>query len=72
MLNPHPEGILTVRTYGQAGAKIWKDPNGLQDWSKCALRLKRKDASGFMRAIAVRECKISVINDGHEENRFLT
>lgn len=72
MLNPHPEGILTVGTYGQPGAKIWKDPDGLgEEWGQCALRLKRKGAGGFMRAVAVPECKITIDNNGISENRYL-
>lgn len=73
MLNPRPEGILTVATVNQAGAKLWKDPNALGDaWNLCALRFKRKGAAGWLRALTTPVEKVTVLNEqGKEENRYL-
>lgn len=72
MLNPKPEGILTVGMYDQQGAKLWKDPDNLREaWNLCALRFKRKGASGFIRAQAIPECQITVEHNGRQENRYM-
>lgn len=72
MLNPTPEGILTVGMYDQQGAKLWKDPDNLREaWNLCALRFKRKGASGFIRAQAIPECQITVEHNGGQENRYM-
>ncbi len=73
MLNPHPEGILTVGIVNQAGAKLWKHPDALGgSWNLCALRFKRKGAAGWLRAVTVPEEKVTIINsEGKEENHYL-
>jgi hypothetical protein len=72
MLNPHPDGIVTVGTYGQPGAKLWKDPTNLgENWDHCGLRLKRRGAAGFLRVVAIPESKITVEHNGTAENRYL-
>jgi hypothetical protein len=73
MLNPNPDGILTVGPRNQQGAKLWKNPDALgESWNMCALRFKRKGASGSFRAIAEPESKITLTKeDGEQENRYL-
>ncbi len=73
LLNPRPKGILTVGKINQAGVKLWKHPDVLGDsWNLCALRFKRKGASGWLRVVAEPQEKVIIKrNDGKEESRYL-
>lgn len=73
MLNPTPEGLLTMGMVNQPGVKLWRHPDALGDaWNLCALRFKRKGAAGWLRAITEPEAKVTVMNaHGKAENHYL-
>jgi hypothetical protein len=72
-LNPHPDGIVTTIMFGKEGAKMWTHPDNLGgQWQKATIRLKLLGKrGGWARAVAIPQQKVTVNQDGKEENHYL-